>query len=665
MATRCGGSRGFAVQSISTRRFVLPVYVDLDGGGKFFSPGWDSLAVVGDTEVESIDVFAPSVVRPGERFTLAIRAADRWFNRPTGAIPAWEVRLGDEVPPVPAGGCRRSRRSRVSRCRARVSRFEVRSADGRVRGALQPGVGARDGEPRILFGELHGHTDFAEAQGTPEEYYDYGAQDARLDFMALTEHDSWLDAAEWRTLQELAKPTNAEGRVIAFLAYEWTAQRSTGGHHNVIFRNGDTEMVPFRWRRRCPSSIAACTPRRRPTTWSSFRTRTPPATGPRAIPSSSDWSSSTRCTAPSSGSPTSTCRTVGGRLRRRLRRPPGEARPRALVARRDAGSARRAGGGDRSGEDRGRHLRRPAPPVVVRHLGPAHPARRRAQRVRHGHAPTGRRRAPAARPRRGHGADRPHRRGEERRDRAVARLSVGAVGGEGVGADRVRVVVRGLPSAERQSAPLPGVGGNARDRGREIRALDDSGVDNRYTESVARDPPRPAASATTSRPAAAATSSWSSSTAPTPTPRSPSTSRPAARSGWRAAWRGRRLRTFRRSVSPSGSANCATAASSRRRTSSATTTASRCSSSIPPHRSTARSSGSTSRRDRRRGRGRRGDYYYLRVNQLDGSRAWSSPWWVGGTVAGSKSSQCAGEALISGCVAARTASRRSPARRRP
>ena len=25
-----------------------------------------------------------------------------------------------------------------------------------------------------------------------------------------------------------------------------------------------------------------------------------------------------------------------------------------------------------------------------------------------------------------------------------------------------------------------------------------------------------------------------------------------------------------------------------------------------------------------------GDYYYLRVNQLDGSRAWSSPWWVGG-----------------------------------
>jgi len=24
-----------------------------------------------------------------------------------------------------------------------------------------------------------------------------------------------------------------------------------------------------------------------------------------------------------------------------------------------------------------------------------------------------------------------------------------------------------------------------------------------------------------------------------------------------------------------------------------------------------------------------GDYYYVRVNQLDGGRAWTSPWWVG------------------------------------
>jgi hypothetical protein len=126
-----------------------------------------------------------------------------------------------------------------------VHRFEVRSADGALAARSNP-VWVRDaGTPRIAWGELHGHTDFAEAQGAPEEFFVYAAEDARLDFVALTEHDAWLDAAEWRRLQELAASTNAAGEAIAFLAYEWTAQRPTGGHHNVFFRRSDARMVPM------------------------------------------------------------------------------------------------------------------------------------------------------------------------------------------------------------------------------------------------------------------------------------------------------------------------------------------------------------------------------------------------------------------------------------
>ena len=231
---------------MSTRRLVLPVYVDLDGGGKFFSPAWDSLAVEGAPAVASLDVFAPSVVAPGERFTLAIRAADRWFNRPTGAIPGWEVRLdGKPVATVPAGGRAIAEVAGLTLRELGVARFEVRSADGRLSARSNPIWVREKGSDRIFWGELHGHTDFAEAQGTPEEYYVYGTEDARLDFLALTEHDGWLDAAEWRTLQRLATAANDEGRAIAFLAYEWTAQRSTGGHHNVIFRHTDSDLVPF------------------------------------------------------------------------------------------------------------------------------------------------------------------------------------------------------------------------------------------------------------------------------------------------------------------------------------------------------------------------------------------------------------------------------------
>jgi hypothetical protein len=243
---RSRGSRGFAVQTMSTERLVLPIYVDLDGGGKFFSPPWDALRVEGAAAVAAIDVFAPSVVSPGERFTIAIRAADRWFNRPTGVIPGWEVRRdGETVTAVPAGGRAIAEVSGLSLDDTGVARFEVRSIDGRIAARSNPIWVRERSSPRIFWGELHGHTDFAEAQGTPEEYYVYGTEDARLDFMALTEHDSWLDDAEWRTLQRLAKKANADGRTIAFLAYEWTAQRSTGGHHNVIFRSADHRLVAF------------------------------------------------------------------------------------------------------------------------------------------------------------------------------------------------------------------------------------------------------------------------------------------------------------------------------------------------------------------------------------------------------------------------------------
>ena len=56
--------------------------------------------------------------------------------------------------------------------------------------------------------------------------------------------------------------------MIAFLAYEWTAQRSTGGHHNVIFRHTDSDLVPFADAPTLPELIAASAPKPRPKTCS-------------------------------------------------------------------------------------------------------------------------------------------------------------------------------------------------------------------------------------------------------------------------------------------------------------------------------------------------------------------------------------------------------------
>jgi hypothetical protein len=45
-------------------------------------------------------------------------------------------------------------------------------------------------------------------------------------------------------MQKLARETASDGRFAAFLGYEWTSARATGGHHNVFFRTPDKKRVP-------------------------------------------------------------------------------------------------------------------------------------------------------------------------------------------------------------------------------------------------------------------------------------------------------------------------------------------------------------------------------------------------------------------------------------
>ncbi len=60
---------------------------------------------------------------------------------------------------------------------------------------------------------------------------------ARLDFLSLSEHDIWMDDSEWRKLQELVEEYRIEGVFTTILGFEWTSRSPLGGHHNVFFRD--------------------------------------------------------------------------------------------------------------------------------------------------------------------------------------------------------------------------------------------------------------------------------------------------------------------------------------------------------------------------------------------------------------------------------------------
>lgn len=238
-----GGGPGLMMPSTSGARMPLPLYVDLDG-----SREWRPLPlqpfVVRGTAVAGVHGFAPSIVEPGERFELSVRAEDRFFNRAVGSIPAIEVLVNGEVRARTPAGEEAITVLEMALPDEGVHRITLRSVDNTIRGDVNPILVTSDPEHRIYWGDTHGHTGYAEGIGTLDFFMQFARDDARLDFVTHSEHDVWLDADEWRQTEEASLTYDEPGRFIPFLGWEWTRHTRFGGHHNVLFRSpGAHELV--------------------------------------------------------------------------------------------------------------------------------------------------------------------------------------------------------------------------------------------------------------------------------------------------------------------------------------------------------------------------------------------------------------------------------------
>jgi Protein of unknown function (DUF3604) len=246
-----GGSPGLRVHRYSNDRLIFPVHLDFEGRGEVWTPKWPSIEVLGAPEIARVIALAPSVVEPNEPFTLAIRSEDRFKNLSSATTPEYEVLLdGAPFAQVPADSRALHTLEGVRLPKTGVHRFEVRAADGGLRGDGNPIWVKPSARNRVLWGDPHGHSGFAEGQGSPDGYYRFGRDVARLDFLSLSEHDMWMDDLEWKSLIEAVGRYRDPGKFTPLLGYEWTAFPQMGGHHNVYFADASAS------RRRVPMQEA-------------------------------------------------------------------------------------------------------------------------------------------------------------------------------------------------------------------------------------------------------------------------------------------------------------------------------------------------------------------------------------------------------------------------
>jgi hypothetical protein len=226
--------------------FWIAVDGDGDGTRRFLvdSPTID----VRPGPAAGLVIQVPTLVRPGERFAVTLAVIDAWRN--TGLEIEADVEL--EAPPelglpdsvhfAPEDGGRQrvhgvAEKAGTYRLVARASGREVQS---------NPMVVSAEG-PRVLWGDLHGHSNYSDGTGVPEDYFVYARDVSGLDVAALTDHDHWgilplVDhPALWQGIQEQTRAFHEPGRFVTLLGFEWTSW--IHGHRHVLYFGDEGPLV--------------------------------------------------------------------------------------------------------------------------------------------------------------------------------------------------------------------------------------------------------------------------------------------------------------------------------------------------------------------------------------------------------------------------------------
>ena len=225
------------------------IAVDGDGDGvRAFLPDSPAIDVRPGPPAE-LRVFVPSVARPGEEIRIVLAVLDAALD--TGVSFAGDALFVDppaglELPRSVHFDGSESGRREVRALAREPGTYRLEVAAGDLRARSNPLLVSAQG-PRVLWGDLHGHSALSDGTGTPDDYFTYARDVSALDVVALTDHDHWgiLPLAEhpelWREIRAQTHRFNAPGVFVALLGFEWTSW--IHGHRQVLYFDDDGPVI--------------------------------------------------------------------------------------------------------------------------------------------------------------------------------------------------------------------------------------------------------------------------------------------------------------------------------------------------------------------------------------------------------------------------------------
>ena len=264
------GPLGSRVDEFADIGAELMIGVDANGDGtrSWLEPG--PKVDIEAREAVGMVAFGPAEVGPGATFRLSLALVDSAGNR-----ARWPTASGDGPSPgeshelfqlttldtssLDPTALPTTVESSRDDSGARHLRLVAPESEGTLRlhvrgrgplaefqAELNPIV-VRRAPQRLVWGDLHGHSRISDGTGRPQEYFAYARDVARLEVIALTDHDHWgvrpLDESPERqtAILDQARRFHDPGRFVTLPGYEWTSWLH--GHRHVLYF--DDEEAPI------------------------------------------------------------------------------------------------------------------------------------------------------------------------------------------------------------------------------------------------------------------------------------------------------------------------------------------------------------------------------------------------------------------------------------
>jgi hypothetical protein len=228
LGDRSQESPGIRAQTFQETKHEFRVLVDPTNASVVRRlPASPAFPIVAGPPVELVCI-VPSQAVVGETIDIFIKGQDQWHN-PTPAPEALSLRWVGQGEATIEG-------QRLTFQRPGSGYVLAATPDGQFSCRSNP-ITAFEQEPKYkrYWGDLHAQTQATVGTGTEEEYFSFGRDMARLDFISHQGNDFQVTDEAWRRLNEVGRTFHQDGKFVVFPGYEWSANTPAGGDRNVFY----------------------------------------------------------------------------------------------------------------------------------------------------------------------------------------------------------------------------------------------------------------------------------------------------------------------------------------------------------------------------------------------------------------------------------------------